>query len=352
MGFMSKVDDPWWQAVLGGPINKVPDLATDTKYVAFPNTVEPRVLVDAGCRTAVSEVLERAFMNRGFDPTIARTLAGVAPRLTAKRRDGWFLNESRGLSLREFLSQLLGEDVHLSISVGPPRPNRKPVVRIYSNNELFAVAKIGPNPHTAAMVNNESRWLAELGGVSSGGVSTPGFLGCSTFSGMPIVVMEALPLDGSPSVEIASIPHDALRQLLGDDTWSFDTSAWWEAIRDRVNDVADQELTHRASLLESEAGNAGLTYKRWHGDWSPWNVGRSVTGGWCIWDWERACDGAPLGFDQLHLHETYGGAGAASEALAVAGVAAQHRELTAHLYYLERDLRIVEAKQSSSQLVG
>ena len=349
---MSDVHDRWWQAVLGGSINRAPASVDDTKYVAFPNSAEPRVLVDAQCRTAVAEVLSRALMNRGLGQGLAQTAAGVAPGFVAARRDGWFLNENRGLSLREFLSELLDDEVRLSISVGPPRPNRKPVVRIYSNDTFFAVAKLGPNPHTAAMVNNESRWLAEFGGVSTGEVTTPGFIGCATFSGMPILVMEALQLDGSPSVDISSVPHEALRELLGDETSLFETSAWWASVRSRVVDLADQELTNRASLLESEAQMAGLTYQRWHGDWSPWNVGRSVSGGWCIWDWERACEGAPLGFDRLHLHETYGGPGDASEALAIAGVAAQHRELTAHLYYLERDLRIAEAKQSSSQLVG
>ena len=43
-----------------------------------------------------------------------------------------------------------------------------------------------------------------------------------------------------------------------------------------------------------------LGFGRWHGDWSPWNMGRAG-GRMQVWDWEQSAVGVPLGFDAVHF---------------------------------------------------
>jgi hypothetical protein len=61
-----------------------------------------------------------------------------------------------------------------------------------------------------------------------------------------------------------------------------------------------RDVLDRAERIESELGDVELTFGRWHGDWVPWNLGRS-RGSLFAWDWAYSQTGVPFGFDVLHF---------------------------------------------------
>lgn len=339
------VDGAWWATVFGEDISE----SADGNYLVFPNHSDPRVVVDRTCAIGVNEALARALMNRRVPTPLAGSLASLLRPLLAARQPAWQIADRTESSLRASLSAVLEREIQLSVAVGPPRPNRKPVVRCYSEGSLVAVAKIGPDAHTADMVRNESRWLERL---SERGVTSfvlPELLHAGAFGASPLLVMSALELGGEPSTAFAAMPHHLLDDAFaGFDDHSFVESPWRRDLRSRIERLSSPGLMQRFDALTNEADATKLATRPWHGDWSPWNVGRSTSGHWCIWDWERAAEGAPIGFDLLHLHSTYGPATgdtpSRDTALEEAGVKAEHLSLTEALYELERSVRVAESK--------
>jgi len=84
-------------------------------------------------------------------------------------------------------------------------------------------------------------------------------------------------------------------------------------------------VLQRAERIESEFGALSLTFGRWHGDWVPWNLGRTRESLFA-WDWAYSAPAVPLGFDALHFaaipQEVLGGSSRAEAATQAAEVSA------------------------------
>jgi hypothetical protein len=114
---------------------------------------------------------------------------------------------------------------------------------------------------------------------------------------------------------------------------------------------------HLDGLVE-RAGTRELSVGSWHGDWSPWNIGRHQ-GRLQAWDWERFASSAPVGYDAVHhraqllwrdhaVPEACRSAlvGAARAMLELAGEAEADVESVVDLYLVEISLRYLEQQGS------
>lgn len=343
---MRPLDEGWWKRVLAGAGGELHAESSDERYVVLPRAADPRVVVDTMSPQAVRDAVQRFASSRTQNKAV-RTVAGVTSRVFTKTKGSWAIAPPiDGVTLREHLSTVIGEPVRLSIAVGPPRPNRKPVIRCYGERGLVAVAKLGPSPHTAEMVDNEARWLTALDSSPLDGVTTPRLLHSGSYAGSALLVMDALDLDSDLGLDFGQVPLAVVRELTdryrGDERL-IDTQ-WWHDLGRRlerpelglvVAQVAGVQLDPRFNDIEISA---------WHGDWSPWNMGRTPAGDLCIWDWERSMVGVPVGFDVLHLHFQYGeGLDGAGGDLRGLGVPDSHHSLVKRLYLFEVCARHADA---------
>jgi len=340
-----EASETWWTNVLAGTGG---DLHANEgeDYVVLPKPTTPRVVVDRSEEQAVRDALSRMAASRtSFGP--AQTLIGSASTLVTKRKPAWTVSPGRsGSTLRAHLAEVLDTDLRISVSVGPPRPNRKPVIRCYRDDGIFAVAKLGPEAPTAEMVRNEARWLDVMAAQPLDGIQTPPLLHSGEFGNGALLVMGALDLTSDLGVEFDEVPVQtaiAFASRYAENERVTD-SDWWHRLPVRMNDAALDSVQAQLAQMAKHEHFAAVETSAWHGDWSPWNMGWSTAGKLCIWDWERAAVGVPTGFDLLHLHYQYGdGINAAAADLELMGVPREQHVLVKRMYLFELCARHCEA---------
>ena len=66
-------------------------------------------------------------------------------------------------SLIQWLEEELGQpNLVMSIAIGPPRPNRKPILQVMTaDGRTICFAKVAVDEHTARLLRNESEFLAD-----------------------------------------------------------------------------------------------------------------------------------------------------------------------------------------------
>lgn len=338
---MTSLDEGWWLQVLCGSGGDLRATTSDENYVVLPRVSDPRVLVDAKSQPAMRDALKRFVENRAG--AAAGPLAEGATKLVSRKRADWNL-VSDSQTLRSYLSEIMGTDLRLSIAVGPPRPNRKPIVRCYDGPNLVAVAKLGPDPHTAAMVANEGDWL-EILEKEPLDVATPTVLHRGTYGPNELLVLEPFVVDGPSSIHVADVPLQLTRDLRErfDDGGLLIDGGWWTELQGRLAAPELSQFSQIAAELARDETFRSLESSMWHGDWSPWNMGKLRNGRLIVWDWERATIGTPVGFDLLHLHYQYGdGFDAAQLPMAELGVSSMQKRLTTIAYFLELAARHYE----------
>ena len=347
---MAVVDEQWWRTVLAGPEGTLQTTASsdsNERYSALPRPSDPRVLVDLDCSPAMEDAVDRMVSSRAPAALAGGIALGVSSLASRRKADWTVSSESELGTLREHLSEVIERRVRISVSVGPPRPNRKPVVRCYAGDELVAVAKLGPDPHTQLMVQNEAHWLGHLMEHPLDGVVTPGLIHSGAYGPSALLVMEPLDLVSDLGVSMSEMPMATLEGFVREHTDSsmvVQKSDWWQSLPKRLGDAQLAELAAHIDAVTCSPFIDELAVSAWHGDWSPWNTGHTVGGQIAIWDWERTSVGVPTGFDLLHLHYQYGsGLDGATLGLAQFGIPTSHHGVLQGLYLLELCARHVEA---------
>ena len=351
------VDLTWWGSVLGNggeplihrrirPAHAID--GTYETYVLLPHRRDPRVVVDVSSRDALRDAVSR-FADRSLPDAVGRAVPAMNA-IIGRFGPCWVVDRGEHPTLREHLSDVLQRDVRLNIAVGPPRPNRKPVVRCFAGSEMVAVAKLGPEAHTAALVRNEADWLRALDDRPLENIHVPQLLHGGTYGSSELLVMSVLPLATETPAALGDMPTGALDALIDrfGTTNGLSESAYWKDLRERLRPATlgawGAHVQATINSIDSDQATAGLAMSFWHGDWSPWNVAPGTDGRWCIWDWERSLVGVPVGFDQLHLHYQYGsGLEAGFAALVDSGRSPTEVGLIRRLYLLELIARNVEA---------
>jgi hypothetical protein len=272
-------------------------------------------------------------------------------------------------TIETYLAAVLGRDIMVSMYLGPPRANRKPVLQLLSpDGEPVAFAKVGTNPLTCRLVRAERDALTRLNQAGLDGISLPRVLHHEQWRGLEVLVLSAVPAwtrrRPLPPARLAAA-MSTLAQVDGLHSEPLRDSAYLRRLHDRLA-AADKGPEQAALIwaldaLAARAGRTALTYGAWHGDWAPWNMA-STKHGLLVWDWERFTPGVPLGFDALHYRlQADLGPGhrdpvaavaatshSAAQLLAPFGVTDEQAPLTGVLYLAELATRYLVDRQASA----
>ena len=268
--------------------------------------------------------------------------------------------------LTGYLRTALGRDVVVSLYIGPPRANRKPVLQALTPaGVMVGFVKVGLTPLTRDLVGAEAATLASLGTAALSRLRVPQLLSHGQWQGHEVLVQEAFSGSGRPAAEAELTAAMAeLAQVHGVTRSRAADSPYWHGLRRRLQALGQQAPA--VSLLQALDGAAAaarattLTFGAWHGDWTPWNMA-TVPGRILVWDWERFATGVPLGFDAVHyrlqsaIRDGVSGVDAAEAVLAgAAGLLAPFgmdhpaADLAAFLYLAEIGTRYLQDGQAEA----
>jgi hypothetical protein len=297
-----------------------PTTARET-FGVLPTAARPRVLVPLATKRAAAAPFRGASHAREPQVRLGRVLlrigmrAGIAQHLFRDRLSISLAGEDETsdllgeLSLTDHLRDVFGRrDIAVAVHVGRARPNWKPLVQVLSlDGNVLGYVKVGWNPLTRALVENEARVLAdlELRAASCVTFEVPRILHNGKWRELEILALS--PLHGrlmrptrSSVAPVAAAMNEVARLSAGYET-QLARSGYWQAMRGRITAAAsDDGIAHLADLVEERHVDDVLSFGSWHGDWTPWNMAwRGTT--LAVWDWERSDDAVPVGLDAAHF---------------------------------------------------
>ncbi len=311
-----------------------------SEFIVLPRPGRPRLLVPPAARPAAAAV--RRYGEPGSRTT---RLATRALSLALASGLGQIALRGRVLvhapagadTIESYLREVLGRDLRVSMHLGAPRANRKPVLQLLTAQGAPAgFAKIGISPLTRELVRAEHDALARLGHARLAGLTIPGVLHHGQWRGLDVLVLSALPVWlrrrqirwprlAAAMSEVAGV--DGLRRA------PLAAASYWRRLRGRLAAAgAGADRGALAGALDAVAARAGgslLAFGAWHGDWTPWNMANTRQG-LLVWDWERFTRDVPVGFDALHYWlQTEVGPARGEPAAAAAGCIDRAPELLA-----------------------
>ncbi|MGI9601686.1 MAG: hypothetical protein ACR2QE_07370 [Acidimicrobiales bacterium] len=294
----------WWNRVMApeGTVGRGVGAEDDEVYVALPGPKSPSILADAASSAAVRGALVRPAAGMARREALMRSAAARAAandRLRRRLPNLVHVSAGAGSTLRAELGKRLGHDVRLWATAGPVRPNRKPVVRVLDTDDrIVAFAKVGWDRATADLVGTEADALGSLRERPCRGLIVPDVIDFFSWSGLSILMTRPLPIDDAPAAE-ADAEVAALGRLVaygGRSREALAASDYWQSLRGRLG-----RLDHLAEAEERQSGEHLVDFGGYHGDWSPWNIRRTVSDlGLYVWDWERSRTDGPIGVDVAH----------------------------------------------------
>lgn len=244
---------------------------------------------------------------------IVRVVAAGGLRVGAERllahRIALAEHESAPDSIETYLSDVLGEEVVVSLGIGQARANQKPVLEAFNaEGRYLAFVKIGDTPLTRDLVRVEAQALRSVGSVRWSSLSVPRLISLGSWHSFEILVMSTLPVQARPAVRrpVTVPPAKAMRELaraFGEGEQLVATSGLLQRLRAGIAHLTDRKVaaTYAAALdrIAQRHPHTMLDFAVWHGDWTPWNMAwrrRRVQ----LWDWERFDTGVPVGMDRIH----------------------------------------------------
>ena len=278
-------------------------------YAFVPSAAQARFLLPLSNRNSAGEALRKYSSSLTVREIAQRSLMSFAFRWggTALLRDRVGVSGERE-SLRSHLSDLLGEPVTFSISVGTARVNRKPILQIFSaRGRTLAFAKVGDG-ESARLVRNEAAALRQLEGRVAPHLEVPRVLHAGAWRDSSILLITPLKISmwqrpgGQTVVPTGAMLHLS-RAFQGEDQRLEDTPLW--AVLQRslpalTMGPLQEQLSRLLPELASVAGDRPLRTGAWHGDWTSWNMARARDRV-LLWDWERFETGVLQGQDHCHF---------------------------------------------------
>jgi hypothetical protein len=273
-------------------------------------------------------------------------------------------------TIETYLAETFSRELRISMYLGPPRANRKPVLQLLTpaGGEPVAFAKVGVNLLTRNLVKAEHDSLSALDREALTEVIAPRVLHYDEWHGLNVLVLSALPRwtrRRPPSNARLVAAAKGVAHVGGLRRESLTNGPYLSGLQARLA-VADEgperaALLRALDVLSERAGGTVLTYGAWHGDFTPWNMAGTERG-LLLWDWERFSLGVPLGFDLLHhwLQDQVGlrhrePLAAAEDCLKHAAgllapieVAAKDARLTATLYLTDLATRYLVDRQAEA----
>jgi hypothetical protein len=301
-----------------------------TEFLLVPNETRPVLLVPRRPRRATAAALRhykasavgrRRLAFRGLAAAAQLGLADVLPNRITVGSAG----DGPEADVVAYLRKVLDRDLVVSLRVGPPRANRKPVLELLSpGGEMLGFAKVGITGLTRELVRIEVAALDVLRAAPLARLEVPRLLHHGQWRQHEVLVQT--PLSGSGRTVSRAMLTSAMAELAtmqGVTIQVVGQSSYWRALRSRLGACAEREPTAAALLrvmddLQATADATSVAFGSWHGDWTPWNMafsGDKVL----VWDWERFESGVPVGYDAVHYQlqgevERNGAGGARSAA--------------------------------------
>ncbi len=283
------------------------------ELIYVPNSDNPRLLVPSGHRRASSAAMLRFNHYLPVKDRIRRVLAAGGLRVGAERllahRIALTERQSAPDSIETYLSDVLGQEVVVSLGIGLARATQKPVLEAFSvEGHRLAFVKIGDTPLTRDLVRTEAEALRLIDGVHWSTLSVPKLISVGCWHSFEVLVMSTLPVPARPAVRraVSVPPAKAMRELgraFPEGNQLVATSRLMQRLRAGVVEMADKATasTYTAALdqIVARYSHTVLDFAAWHGDWTPWNMAwkrRRVQ----LWDWERFETGVPVGMDRIH----------------------------------------------------
>lgn len=279
-----------------------------TDYLVLPGPERPQLLVP--CLPAAG-VMIRERRARGVR-------AKLSKRSVATALDSGFLDRLpvlrlnlQGSQLADLLAWITADDDDgapyvAGIMAGPPRANRKPVLRIFSSTaKTWGFAKIGVNELTDALVRRESLALAEVKDWRLRTVRPPQVLKAGVYAGREVLATSPLAASGSDR-QPAALPVEPTRELFRTQAEHGTPlrAAPGLAAPSIVMTPAAHVIEQLAERLFAVIGEERIPLGAAHGDWTPWNMAWTGPGSDSVlevWDWERLAVGVPQGHDVVHF---------------------------------------------------
>jgi len=306
--------DVLWGGLPGVRVDLDPDPAGALeRYVVIPSAARPRLLVPAEPAAAATALgsfnaLRRPSVRVGRAVAAAAFRTGLAG-LLARDRLTVRGDDVPGLPTRALADVVRRSDVVLSVNVGRPSPFRKPVAQVLSTDgELVGFAKVGWDAVTRRGVEREAAALESLADRDPRTLAVPRVRHVGPRGEQLLLVTDPLPADVRRSGREAP-PSAVTREVAGATrSATLAGSAGWRGLRERADALAavvsaqglGESLSRYLDTVEQRHGATELAFGAWHGDWSPWNLGRA--GGRVVaWDWEFAGTDVPLGLDLPHF---------------------------------------------------
>jgi hypothetical protein len=283
--------------------------AADGQYLIVPNAQQPRLIVPRPGAVAAAAIA-------GFNPDRSRRAAVLSGILRIALRAGAADRVLRDRltvagsadTFQRYLAEVLGQDVLISVLLGPPRANAKPIAQLLSPaGDVLGYAKVGVSQLSRRLVRAETATLKLLASASTHAVTIPRIRHEGRWQDADILLLDPLRADGRPPrrgsdamrraavAEIAAIAGTHAAPLLA--------SPYWPRLQSSLTALGQRGtgFAGLAARIGELAGPAPLTFGSWHGDWTRTNV--TVRGTTVLaWDWERFETGVPVGFDALHYH--------------------------------------------------
>jgi hypothetical protein len=339
----------------------------ERQFVLIPGLNRPPILVPADRRGAAAAVR----YHTGASSSAVRVAAKVLAVSMAGGLGGAVLRGRVRVStppgtdtIESYLGSVMSRDIRVSMQLGRPRANRKPVLQMLNGaGAPVGFVKVGVNPLTRSLVDAEHNSLNQLGRAGLTEISIPRVLHYGSWHGLGVLVLSSLPAWRARGrigrarltaamAELARVNGLSREQLAGGE--------YLRLLRFRLT-AADPRPEREAVLaaldtVTARASDATLIFGSWHGDWSPWNIA-SAGGQLLVWDWERFTSPAPLGFDMLHYRLQVDAQkiepklaaqrclDLAPRYLAPFGIPAPEARLTAILYLMDLATRYIADRQ-------
>lgn len=218
-----------------------------------------------------------------------------------------FRGPSDAPSILSHLAAALQTDVHVGMSFGPPRANRKPVLQLLSpGGTCLGFAKVGVDALTRSRVSQELAALRSLTTLDLGGLIVPEVLDVPPWQQNPILMTKPVRTWSTERMNPA-VRDRALRDLVeavGTKTFALADSPWWHELHAGMSTVPPSDdmdrLRRCGDAVTGRVGRRNVLHGAVHGDWSPWNLA-TENEHTVAWDWERFSSCAPVGLDAVHF---------------------------------------------------
>lgn len=287
-----------------------PGRADRTEFLVVPSMQRAKLLLPRRPRRAAAAALRhykasaaapRRLAFHGLALAAQAGLADILPhRISIEAGQG-----AADADISGYLAGVLHQEVIISLRIGPPRANRKPVLELLTaDGKLLGFAKVGVNALTRELVRAEAAALAALGAARLVRLVTPRLIHHGQWQGHEVLVQGALSGTAPPRKWTGMSQAMAeLAAVQGVTRLPADQSPYWRDLRHRLASCTQRDLVdamlQTLGHLQPAAATTSIAFGSWHGDWTPWNM--TVSGGRAlVWDWERFADGVPVGYDAVH----------------------------------------------------